>query len=153
MNKEGIKILDNFKSNIATGINDNAKAMIKKSDFDKTLIGFVSEKIERDDGSYRWRIQTNGVAYDIKPEMSNITDVGQRVRLFIPNHRYQDKYAEVITDNSVVCTKLEIKDDKVIFGYSDDTTEEVTVTRDDNKRITSFTVGEKTIEVNWNVSE
>ena len=153
MNQEGVKILDNFKSNIATGINDNAKAMIKKSDFDKTLIGFVSEKIVRDDGSYRWRIQTNGVAYDIKPEMSNITAIGQRVRLFIPNHRYQDKYAEVITDNSVVCTKLEVKDDKVIFCYSDNTTEDVAVTRDDNKRITSFTVGEKTIEVNWNVSE
>lgn len=153
MNQEGVKILDNFKSNIITGINDNAKAIIKKSDFDKTLIGFVSEKIERENGTYRWRIQTNGVAYDIKPEMSNITEIGQRVRLFIPNHRYQDKYAEVITDSSVVCVKLEVKDDKVIFGYSDDTTEEVTVTRDDNKRITSFTVGEKTIEVNWNVSE
>ena len=75
MNQEGVKILDNFKSNIATGINDNAKAMIKKSDFDKTLIGFVSEKIERDDGSFRWRIQTNGFAYDIKPDMSNITEV------------------------------------------------------------------------------
>ena len=153
MNKEGIKILDNFKSNIATGINDNAKAMIKKSDFDKTLIGFVSEKIERDDGSYRWRIQTNGVAYDIKPEMCDITDVGQRVRLFLPNHKYQDKYAEVIINNSVVCTNLEVRDDKIVFGYNDNTTEEVAVTRDDNKRITSFTIGEKTIEVNWNVSE
>ena len=124
MNKEGIKILDNFKSNIATGINDNAKAMIKKSDFDKTLIGFVSEKIERDDGSYRWRIQTNGVAYDIKPEMSNITEVGQRVRLFIPNHRYQDKYAEVI-DNYA-----NNHPDKVVFDNVNDTITETWLLND-----------------------
>ena len=51
MNQEGVKILDNFKSNIATGINDNAKAMIKKADFDKTLGGFVSEKVENENGS------------------------------------------------------------------------------------------------------
>ena len=115
MNKEGIKILDNFKSNIAIGINDNAKAMIKKSDFDKTLIGFVSEKVENENGSYYWVIQVEGAAYKIKPERCNITDTGQRVRLFLPNHSYKDKYAEVITDYA------NNHPDKVVYNDDDGT--------------------------------
>lgn len=149
MDERIISKIDTLTSNMAIANDNLILKHIQKSDFDKTLIGFVSEKVERNDGKYCWRIQTNGVAYDIKPEMCNITEVGQKVRLYIPNHKYQDKYAEVITDNSVVCTNLKVTSDKVIFSYSDDTTEEVAVTRDDNKRITSFTVGEKTINVNW----
>ena len=77
---------------------------INKAGYDKTLIGFVSEKIvpenPKDDNDYKWRIQTNGVAYDIKPSACNITSVGQRVRLYVPNHSLKDKYAEVIDDNT-----------------------------------------------------
>ena len=88
---------------------------IKKADYDKTLIGFVSEKIvpenPKDDNDYKWRIQTNGVAYDIKPSACNITSVGQRVRLYVPNHSLKDKYAEVIDNifddkNLVEVTKV-----------------------------------------------
>lgn len=75
---------------------------INKADYDKTLIGFVSAKIipdnPQDDNDYKWRIQTNGVAYDIKPSACNITSVGQRVRLYVPNHSIKDKYAEVINE-------------------------------------------------------
>ena len=148
MNKEGIKILDNFKSNIATGINNNAKAMIKKSDFDKTLIGFVSEKVENENGSYYWVIQVEGAAYKIKSERCNITDTGQRVRLFLPNHSYKDKYAEVI-DNAD-CTAIDICDDKITFTYSNSLIEEVTLTRDSQNKITSFTYYGKTMEVKRN---
>ena len=78
---------------------------INKADYDKTLIGFVSEKIvpenPKDDNDYKWRIQTNGVAYDIKPSACNITAVGQRVRLYVPNHSLKDKYAEVIDNNQI----------------------------------------------------
>lgn len=148
MNNEGIKILDNFRNRMVLNINDNAKAIIKKSDFDKTYIGFVSEKVERSDGTYRWRIQTNGVAYDIKPEMCNITEVGQKVRLFVPNHKYHDKYAEVISDN-VKCTNIDISDNELVFSYDDDTTETVQVTRDNSNRITSFSIGDSTVNVKW----
>lgn len=98
MNKTGKQILDNFKQNIATGINDNAKAIVKKSDFDKTLIGFVSDQMTKIDGTVQWEIQTEGAAYMIDANKSNITALGQRVRLFLPNHDYRNKYAEVITD-------------------------------------------------------
>ena len=148
MNNEGIKILDNFRNRMVLNINDNAKAIIKKSDFDKTYIGFVSEKVECSDGSYRWRIQTNGVAYDIKPEMCNITEVGQKVRLFVPNHKYHEKYAEVISDN-VKCTNVDISDNELVFSYDDDTTETVQVTRDNSNRITSFSIGDSTVNVKW----
>ena len=142
--------IEEFANRIVMSGNDISEKQIKKSDFDKTLIGFVSEKIEREDGSYRWRIQTNGTAYDVAPEMCNITEVGQRVRLYIPNHSFKDKYAEVIDNDSIVCSNLEVNNDKIVFGYSDDTSQEVFITRDVKQRITSFTIGEKTIGVKWN---
>ena len=100
MNKKLISKIDELSSNIVTMSNNISEKNIKIAGYDKTLIGFVSEKVERDDGSFKWRIQTNGVAYDIKPEMCNIQAVGQRVRLYIPNHSFKDKYAEVIEDNT-----------------------------------------------------
>lgn len=98
MDERIISKIDTLTSNMARANDNLILKHIQKSDFDKTLIGFVSEKVERNDGKYCWRIQTNGVAYDIKPEMCNIQAVGQRVRLYIPNHSFKDKYAEVIDD-------------------------------------------------------
>ncbi len=144
------KQIDRLTSQLAKSNEMLAKKNISKAGYDKTLIGFVSEKIEREDGSYRWRIQTNGTAYDVTPEMCNITEVGQRVRLYIPNHSFKDKYAEVIDNDSIVCSNLEVNNDKIVFGYSDDTSQEVFITRDLKQRITSFTIGEKTIGVKWN---
>ena len=92
------KRIDVLTTNFAKSYDELVEKNISKAGYDKTLIGFVSEKVERDDGTYRWRIQTNGVAYDIKPEMCNIQAVGQRVRLYIPNHSFKDKYADVIGD-------------------------------------------------------
>ena len=111
--------IEEFANRIVMSGNDISEKQIKKSDFDKTLIGFVSEKIEREDGSYRWRIQTNGTAYDVTPEMCNITEVGQRVRLYIPNHSFKDKYAEAI-DNYCYTHP-----DKAVY---DDTTDDITET-------------------------
>lgn len=44
--------IEEFANRIVMSGNDISEKQIKKSDFDKTLIGFVSEKIEREDGSY-----------------------------------------------------------------------------------------------------
>lgn len=107
-------------NNIVSSGNNLFAKQIQKSDFDKTLIGFVSEKVERDDGSYRWRIQTNGTAYDVAPEMCNITEVGQRVRLYIPNHSFKDKYAEVIDDifcDDNLIEAVKVSDNEVYFLY------------------------------------
>ena len=96
------KTIDSFTLKTAQRSNGLSSNNINKADYDKTLIGFVSEKIvpekPKDDNDYKWRIQTNGVAYDIKPSACNITSVGQRVRLYVPNHSLKDKYAEVIDD-------------------------------------------------------
>lgn len=150
------KKISKLSDEITMASDNIASNKINKADYDKTLIGFVSEKIvpenPKDDNDYKWRIQTNGVAYDIKPSACNITAVGQRVRLYVPNHSLKDKYAEVIDNISVVCTTLEINNDSIIFGYSDDTAQEVSITRDENQRITSFSIGERIIEVKWNVS-
>lgn len=143
------KKISKLSDEITMASDNIASNNIRKADYDKTLIGFVSEKIvpekPKDDNDYKWRIQTNGVAYDIKPSACNITDVGQRVRLYVPNHSMKDKYAEVI-DNSD-CTAINITKDKITFSYSDSTTEDVTLTRDDKNRITSFTYFGKTMEV------
>lgn len=151
MNKDIESAISKLGTCISQGGYSLSSKCIKKSDFDKTYIGFVSEKIERSDGTYRWRIQTNGVAYDIKPEMCNITEVGQKVRLFVPNHKYHEKYAEVIDGNNVKCTGVTINSGDLVFKYDDDTTETVKVSRDDKNRITSFSINSDMIEVKWNV--
>ena len=145
------KRINVLSDKITMASDDIASNKIKKADYDKTLIGFVSEKIvpenPKDDNDYKWRIQTNGVAYDIKPSACNITSVGQRVRLYVPNHSMKDKYAEVIDDKD--CISIDVYEDKLVFSYEDETTEDVTFTLDEQKQITSFTSRGKTIEVNW----
>lgn len=103
---------------------DLSSYRINKADYDKTLIGFVSEKIvpekPKDDNDYKWRIQTNGVAYDIKPSACNITSVGQRVRLYVPNHSLKDKYAEVIDnifDNKNLIEVTKVSNNEVYAIY------------------------------------
>lgn len=104
MNEKVKNSIDFVAKNTAKNAENLSSTRIKKADYDKTLIGFVSEKIvpenPKDDNDYKWRIQTNGVAYDIKPSACNITAIGQRVRLYVPNHSLKDKYAEVIDDNT-----------------------------------------------------
>lgn len=146
------KCIDNVVNKTAKNTETLSADRIKKAGYDKTLIGWVSEKIvpENPNNSqdFKWRIQTNGVAYDIKPSACNITSVGQRVRLYVPNHSYKDKYAEVI-DNAD-CTSIDICDDKITFTYSNSLTEEVILTRDSQNKITSFTYYGKTMEVKRN---
>ena len=96
------KCIDNVVNKTAKNTETLSADRIKKAGYDKTLIGWVSEKIvpekPKDDSDFKWRIQTNGTAYDIKPSACNITSVGQKVRLYIPSHNYKDKYAEVIDE-------------------------------------------------------
>lgn len=98
MNKENKKVLDNLSSTIAVGVQKNAGKLVKKADYDKTLIGFVSDQQTKADGTVQWEIQTKGAAYMIDAAKSDITKLGQRVRLYLPNHDYRNKYAEVIAD-------------------------------------------------------
>ena len=118
------KAIDSYAEKASYDNCDMANTRIKKADYDKTLIGFVSEKIvpenPKDDNDYKWRIQTNGVAYDIKPSACNITSVGQRVRLYVPNHSLKDKYAEVIDDNNDIPTEIiKVSPNEVIIKHKD----------------------------------
>lgn len=118
------KTIDSFTHKTAQRSNGLSSNNINKADYDKTLIGFVSEKIvpenPKDDNDYKWRIQTNGVAYDIKPSACNITSVGQRVRLYVPNHSLKDKYAEVIDDNNDIPTEIiKVSPNEVIIKHKD----------------------------------
>lgn len=113
------KKISKLSDEITMASDNIASNKINKADYDKTLIGFVSEKIvpekPKDDNDYKWRIQTNGVAYDIKPSACNITSVGQRVRLYVPNHSLKDKYAEVIDEGEYNHPS------KVVYNTTDDT--------------------------------
>ena len=118
------KAIDSYAEKASYDNCDMANTRIKKADYDKTLIGFVSEKIvpenPKDDNDYKWRIQTNGVAYDIKPSACNITSVGQRVRLYVPNHSLKDKYAEVIDnifDDKNLIEVTKVSDNEVYAIY------------------------------------
>ena len=124
MNEKVKNSIDFVAKNTAKNAENLSSTRIKKADYDKTLIGFVSEKIvpenPKDDNDYKWRIQTNGVAYDIKPSACNITAVGQRVRLYVPNHSLKDKYAEVIDDNNDIPTEIiKVSPNEVIIKHKD----------------------------------
>ena len=113
------KKISKLSDEITMASDNIASNKINKADYDKTLIGYVSEKIipenPKDAYDYKWRIQTNGTAYDIKPSACNITSVGQRVRLYVPNHSLKDKYAEVIDDGGYNHPT------KVVFNDDDNT--------------------------------
>ena len=124
MNEKVKNSIDFVAKNTAKNAENLSSTRINKADYDKTLIGFVSEKIvpenPQDDNDYKWRIQTNGVAYDIKPSACNITSVGQRVRLYVPNHSLKDKYAEVIDDNNDIPTEIiKVSPNEVIIKHKD----------------------------------
>ena len=124
MNEKVKNSIDFVAKNTAKNAENLSSNRINKADYDKTLIGFVSEKIvpenPKDDNDYKWRIQTNGVAYDIKPSACNITSVGQRVRLYVPNHSLKDKYAEVIDDNNDIPTEIiKVSPNEVIIKHKD----------------------------------
>ena len=123
---------------ITIASDDISSNNLRKADYDKTLIGWVSQKIvpenPKDDNDYKWRIQTNGTAYDIKPSACNITSVGQRVRLYVPNHSYKDKYAEVIDDNEYNHPT------KVVFNDDDNTITETYSLIDDTVETKKYTL-------------
>ena len=123
---------------ITIASDDISSNNLRKADYDKTLIGWVSEKIvpenPKDDSDYKWRIQTNGVAYDIKPSACNITSVGQRVRLYVPNHSYKDKYAEVINETEYNHPT------KVVFNDDDNTITETYSLIDDTVETKKYTL-------------
>lgn len=68
---------------------------IKSADFDRTLYGIVTDKTIKNN-AIQWTVSADGVNYLVSDNSCNITSVGQQVRLFIPNHNYAQKYAEVI---------------------------------------------------------
>ena len=138
MNEKVKNSIDFVAKNTAKNAENLSSNRIKKADYDKTLIGFVSEKIvpenPKDDNDYKWRIQTNGVAYDIKPSACNITSVGQRVRLYVPNHSLKDKYAEVIDDGGYNHPT------KVVFNDDDNTITETYNLIDDTVETKKYTL-------------
>lgn len=133
------KAIDNYTQKASSESRDMANTRIEKADYDRTLIGYVSEKIvpekPKNSQDFKWRIQTNGTAYDIKPSACNITSVGQRVRLYIPSHNYYNKYAEVLTDDA------NTHPSKVV--YKDGTPTEITEKKD------KHTLTQDTITETW----
>ena len=131
------KAIDNYTQKASSESRDMANTRIEKADYDRTLIGYVSEKIvsekPKNSQDFKWRIQTNGTAYDIKPSACNITSVGQRVRLYIPSHNYYNKYAEVLTDDA------NTHPSKVV--YKDGTPTEITE-KNDKHTLTQDTITE-----------
>ena len=92
----------------------------------------VTRKNVSSNGSINWEIQVDGTSYTVNQVYSNITKVGQRVRLFIPNHNYTNKYAEVIEYGGDLLNKEDmdlihaqkVSDTEVFFIYQ---------RKDDNK--------------------
>lgn len=119
------KDIANFSKCIAKELNTSSIYNVNKADYDRTLIGVVTHKNVSSNGAINWEIQVDGTSYTVSQVYSNITKVGQRVRLFIPNHNYTNKYAEVIeyggdllNKEDMECIYAEkVSDTKVYFIY------------------------------------
>ena len=94
--------------------NKAIKHKISKSNFDKTYIGRVVGKLTNsaDTEIAQWLVSANGATYKIAVNDSNITCVGQQVRLYIPSNKYENKYAEVI--NPSTCP------DRIVYKDTDE---------------------------------
>lgn len=105
-----VKLGENITNTLDTLSNNN----IKKSNYDKTYIGRVVGKLtnEADTEIAQWLVSANGATYKIAVNDSDITCVGQQVRLYIPNNNYGNKYAEVI--NPTTCP------DKIVYKDTDE---------------------------------
>lgn len=107
------KKIDKLATLITTNDDNLTKDRIKKSDFDKTLIGTVigweydNQPIidgYESDGSpkthnevrVKWIVICNNIEYAVWQNQSDITSIGQQVRLYYPNNDDSQKYAEVI---------------------------------------------------------
>ena len=123
------KTLTKCGKTLAFNTDDLSETQIKKADYDKTYVGWVAAKRyvdpnktgENDD--FRWCIQTDRTEYEIKPEMSNITEIGQRVRLYVPNHEYKYKYAEVI-EYQTTLDYVHAHPEKIVYNDKKDTVTE-----------------------------
>mgnify|MGYP004517147501 FL=1 len=105
-----VKMGETVTSTFDSLSNDN----IKKSNFDKTYIGRVVGKLTNsaDTEIAQWLVSANGATYKIAVNDSNITCVGQQVRLYIPSNKYENKYAEVI--NPSTCP------DRIVYKDTDE---------------------------------
>ena len=85
--------------NCANELIHKNNSQINKSNFDKTYIGKVIGSIKDDNEKVvRWQIFANASTFNVLAENCNVTEIGQRVRMFIPSNQRDMVYAEVITD-------------------------------------------------------
>lgn len=97
---------------------------ISKSPYDQTYIGVVVEKkssspIASDSGKFvnRWVVVAGGYTFEIEMGRSNITSVGQRVRVYIPSKMKDYVYAEVINPATTPDEAVYVEDDKQYDAY------------------------------------
>lgn len=112
--------------NVMVNSNDQmVNRRIDKAGYDRTLTGTVLEKSSKNaDGSYDWTVVADGTTYGINSTMCDITAVGQKVRLYIPNHNYEKKYAEVIGGTANHPTKA-VYAEKVSYQSSDEQDDDI----------------------------
>ena len=85
--------------NCANELIHKNNSQVNKSNFDKTYIGKVIGSIKDDNEKVvRWQIFANASTFNVLAENCNVTEIGQRVRMFIPSNQRDMVYAEVITD-------------------------------------------------------
>jgi hypothetical protein len=108
------KKINTLAATITKNEDSLTKDRIRKSDFDKTLVGTVvgweyadqtiidgydrstHEAITHTETRVRWVVLSNNIEYKVWQNYSDITSIGQHVRLYYPNNDDTQKYAEVI---------------------------------------------------------
>lgn len=88
--------------NVQTRENIVTANTISKSPFDQTYIGRVVDKEINNSSTInngyitRWIVVANGRMFRVNADSSNITAVGQKVRIYLPNNDKNSVYAETI---------------------------------------------------------
>ena len=95
---------------------------ISNSPFDQTFIGRVIDKetfTDSHNSKYisKWIIAAGKRTYKVDINSSNITSVGQQVRVFVPSNNKNSAYAEVINPATAPDKITYVEDDDRYDGY------------------------------------
>ena len=147
-----IEVSKQLGENVQKKDNSVNKDRILKSPFDKTYIGRVVDREIVTDSStnntyvLKWVVSANGENYKIDINDSNITSLGQKVRVFIPSNNSNKAYAEVINPATAP--------DKIVFTQNDNNYQNYSVYGIDQDRgITSNDIVVDSIIETWGLQD
>lgn len=95
INNDISKQAESFADKLSASVDNLIVTRLNHANYDKTLFGIVTERNVKNN-EIIWTVVADNTKYTVSADNSDIQSIGQQVRLYIPDHQYEKKYAEVI---------------------------------------------------------